>query len=610
MLIPSSARQLLFQKSALIRDIATRTLSILVGTEPKPQWRKVLSGGLVWATVVIAAVVGIAWTAFITAVGVELSPDSCFYLKTAASMYYGGNFDTSVTVWPPMYPFLVHLFLYITPWPAVAASMASGIFVVGTLLVAAVLFRRILAVSLGEIFLLLNLVTMSAFWTVFQFAWSENALTFFIALHLMLLHFYHQKRSPWLLVATGISVAAAAMTKYIGAALAVSFSLYIFHSMMKQKTTLMAGVAGLASALIPNLLWAFRNYRIDGSLTGIRAESHSTFWGDLTSVFFVAAFDCSLPLLFLFVLGFIFFVYRAVCHFTQKKDNAAPDSTYEGYLYVLIGVFCISLAYACSTTNINKVGSRFVSPFYMTVFAAAACGMRAILLNKKPILWKTAARAAVVAALIVGTVGSINHIPYQLGKLLDAKGVDNDHLSYGFEKSPTASKLSAYFDKQFQDGEVLLITGICRFAKVGRHLLYGLFMRKTPWGSGLTDIRIENVIRSRDRHSRNYLAQKSEMSLTYSKDGKPRRVVFVNLSTYNSYLQVIRAVDTMLAEKRAKMLLLFFPKYKEKEKKYDFYKEVMNGESKKQLPVGLTLKGTKKLRDLMIYHFEKSLKKP
>ena len=94
------------------------------GTQSKKE--TILSRSLSWVPFVIAAGIGIAWTLFITKAGTELTPDSCFYLKAATSMYYAGDFDTSPTVWPPGYPFIVHLFLYLTPWPAVAASMASS----------------------------------------------------------------------------------------------------------------------------------------------------------------------------------------------------------------------------------------------------------------------------------------------------------------------------------------------------------------------------------------------------------------------------------------------------------------------------------------------------
>jgi len=66
--------------------------------------------GLLWCfehlSFIAAVAIGCAWWFFLARNGASLSMDSLGYLQTATYMYFEGEYNTSVTVWPPLFPFI------------------------------------------------------------------------------------------------------------------------------------------------------------------------------------------------------------------------------------------------------------------------------------------------------------------------------------------------------------------------------------------------------------------------------------------------------------------------------------------------------------------------
>jgi hypothetical protein len=590
-----------FLDLARVRDAA---LSFRGFLDVNRQWQMMVTAaafGFRYLPFVTAIVVGSAWTLFAVSHGVDLSQDSCFYLKTASFMHYDGNLNTQVTVWPPLYPFLINLFLYLTPWPATAASMASGLFCLWMLLALALLLDKILRHAFVGAFLIIALVSLEGFWEVFASAWSENAFGLLIALNLLFVYLHHQKKSLYLLFFAAIFASAAAMTKYSGAALLVVFFFYVFYCAAKTggiKARLFQAVC-LVLAVLPNLLWSLRNHGIDATWTGQRNKTSSTLADNFNALVNVIEKDVPLILLFVFLFFFVFFLYRVYRGFVEKRGGQGRSIVFETYVYAFLVAYCLGLVYAASTTNINRISTRFLSPIYFVFFVAAAASARNLLDIERPAGLTAFVGFAMSVCLAFVAAGNLKGTSKYLRTLTKVEKKQDAHLTFGFEKSRLSKKLSRYIDWMFRNRDTALVSGYYNMHSPRHHLMYGLFTREGLFGEDATDVVYQNRFYPEVSASPRYLFQKSELVLTYTKAGKRRRIDFQNLPRAGSTRQLLIGIDALMKENKAGDLFFFYTRPVRRRAKFNFDQEVKRA----TLPKGLDVANVKALANITAYYF-------
>ena len=240
--------------------------------------------------------------------GIGIHSDSVLYLWVAESLSKGLGFGvanafgqfTPVNLWPPLYPLLVCVCLWLSHLinPQVSAEQVAT--VLGILLsgastwvfgrvVAKVSNRSLLFVSFGIVFLLSSPI----FWDTYLYAMSEPL---FIFLGLLALYFfldYLRTYSNTTLFWAGLMAGLCLLTRYAGIYLIPVMGISIFFvSNRSLKRNFFAFSHITTLGLFPILLWGLRNYSIPGmparqSLTfsPITSADWSSLWASLTDWF-------------------------------------------------------------------------------------------------------------------------------------------------------------------------------------------------------------------------------------------------------------------------------------------------------------------------------------
>ncbi len=570
------------------------------------QWRlftAIITLMLRFLPFVMAVVVGIAWTAFATTYGVDLTQDSAFYLKTAVSMHYDGDYNTLVTVWPPMYPFLVHLFLYVTPWPAAAASLASGVFLLCALITFALLLYRIKFHPFAACFLMLVLISIKGIWAVYGYAWSENAFGVLLSLHFLFVLLHHQTRSPVYLLLAALTAAMTAMTKYAGMALFVPFFFYLFYCAARQRSLRDRAVqlGSLVIAVLPNALWSIRNHSIDETFTGFRKKGASSLVVNFDALIKVMDKDVPLVIWGLLLFFSVYFLFRLYQHLVKKQQEAHPEVVFEAYLLAFLITFCAGLVHMAATTNINRISSRFLSPVYFVLFLLIAQGMRKMLDIERLKSFRPFAVFAVSAVLAFTAFGNLKDISGHFKRLSQVEKHQDAYLTFGFERSKLAKQLAHYIDGMFEGRREVLVTGHYNMQHQRHHNTYPLFLREALWGEPVDDVVFHNIVPDNVSQSKRYLFQKSELELTYEKNGRRRKLVFKNLKNTGSFQKIMRSVARVMTENQSNDVYFFLTNPVRRRAKFNFDAKFKRG----RLPLQMKVLETRKLGNINAYHIVK-----
>ena len=221
------------------------------------------------------AALGVYWTLQATSrFGAGTEPDSATYLSAARSLSHGHKFlgigGEPLTFFPPLFP------------AAVAAAHATGLsYLSGARVVNAAAFglliiitvvwvRRLTGSRAGALVAGLFVALSPTLVDMGSSALSEPLFALFVALSLALLR-ENGRGARKLAFATGVAIAAAFLTRYVGFFLLPVAVATVGLGRDRLAWRWRAALAG--PPIVAAALWFARNLRVDGSLTGLRPRS-------------------------------------------------------------------------------------------------------------------------------------------------------------------------------------------------------------------------------------------------------------------------------------------------------------------------------------------------
>ncbi len=321
----------------------------------------------------LVTLVGTLW--FTREFGAGLTPDSAAYISTAKNMLAGRGlilFDGSpLTVWPPLYPFLLAATQLVSGTDAiVVARFINAVLYALIVFLSGLLFLRHLKSRFLALLATVSVALSATLLEVVLMAWSEPLFIFLVLLFLLSLDVFETKRHfIWLLVAA-LAAGLAAVTRYIGVILIpMGLANVLLLSPSDLKTKLRSGILFLFVALIPTGLWSWRNYLLIGMPFGGRGISRFTIDDNLSLTFdtilnwFVNVELVSNRFLVL-ILGIIVGICIGWVVAQNFKESQERIKRLVPTVMVLIG-YLVFLNYSSSTMNLDPIDDRLLAPIYV-----------------------------------------------------------------------------------------------------------------------------------------------------------------------------------------------------------------------------------------------------
>ncbi|MCP4216477.1 MAG: hypothetical protein GY765_17635 [bacterium] len=336
-------------------------------------------------TLILAVALGLGWLLFIYTAGPGISPDSGHYLGYSFNMHYDGNYYVHA-VRPPVYPLLIHFFIFFVGFPVDAAALVSGFSMILLLATAALILQKACKDTLLNCMFLLSIFLYDKFLMVFKMAWSEGPFALFTLLNLYFLMQHHRNPKTKYYLFSAIAVSLAVCTRYMGYALVGPFFLYTLYFLYNNREN--KNVSRVKYMLLNSItylpLFAFlmRNFFFyNKTFHGSRLPAKVTFFTNARRVLNVLDNCLTIYMVLLLVMSLIvytFFLRRRL----ELKDmgRLLPLS----YILAVVGTYTAILVYTTSRVSVDPVSIRYFSPllplFFLFVFFIFQ------LLNESPLM--------------------------------------------------------------------------------------------------------------------------------------------------------------------------------------------------------------------------------
>ncbi|MBI4672502.1 MAG: glycosyltransferase family 39 protein [Chloroflexi bacterium] len=302
--------------------------------------------------------------------GIGLGSDAVGYVHIAREILAGRGVSPGYTLQPPLYPLTLALFGAITfSDPLDAAVLAHALMLASVIFIAGVLFLRHLAHSpflalAGTLGVLFSLALLNV--TLTAFSELEFILLTLVAL-LSIERYGESTRARWPGVAI-VATAGACLTRYIGVALVGAGALALVWLLRAQpkRARLTASVFAFLSAL-PLGLWALRNWSVTGEPFGPRAASRVGLFENIRLAVETFAGWFAPDALTWLVWG-VLFVASALGiaqYITHKKTRDGKTTLSLAPYALFVALYVLLLALSATTTGINRIGTRLLSPIYV-----------------------------------------------------------------------------------------------------------------------------------------------------------------------------------------------------------------------------------------------------
>ncbi|MCP5052884.1 MAG: glycosyltransferase family 39 protein, partial [bacterium] len=268
--------------------------------------------------------------------------DSGYYLTYSMQMHHVWDFFTHA-VRPPAYSFLINLCMYVTGSPSDAASLLSGITMILSLAVFALILQKFSKDLVLNGLFLVSLFTFSKFVFVFSYAMSESLFSLFVLLTVYYLILHHEGGKPKHYIFAAIFVSLALLTRFMGYSLAAAFLLYTIYYVRinrgKKEVTLIKYLAWNSISYIPTLVFITRNYLLTGTFHGYRNPAAKSIFYATHRTFRLLGLELSFYFLVLLTVSIVLFVllvrkYNA----TETKQYIVPMSFMLLFVFIYIAL--------------------------------------------------------------------------------------------------------------------------------------------------------------------------------------------------------------------------------------------------------------------------------
>ncbi|MGA9531680.1 MAG: glycosyltransferase family 39 protein [Anaerolineales bacterium] len=228
------------------------------------------------APILAIPLLGVGLVLFHTSLGPGASGDSAFYVMGAKNLLAGNGYSRfsggyelkPISGFPPGFPVMLAVFSTLIPDMFAAARLMNALlFGVSLFLMFWIVWRATGSRAAGLISQSAILLSPVQF-DLHSWVMSEPLYIFLMLLSLVLVESYVRAGRPLLLVGVGILMAAATLTRYVGASLIAAgcFAMVVLGKGSLRRRLVDAGVLGLVSAL-PVVAWLRRNAAVADTLT-------------------------------------------------------------------------------------------------------------------------------------------------------------------------------------------------------------------------------------------------------------------------------------------------------------------------------------------------------
>jgi hypothetical protein len=443
---------------------------------------------------------------FLSHWGIHLASDGAWYCSYAIQMHHLGDYACVAEAWPPLYPFVLHLFMFLEPLPKDAAVLLSAVTISLSLISITLIqfqFGIRNCLSLASLFVLL---VSPGFLDMHLHALSESVFVLIVLWHIFFISLHWITRRLIYFLFAVILLSLLPLIRYIGYAIYFAPVLYIILFccdeykkrlwVMIMNMLLMFMLGGFAALLLP----IYKHFANRPLLFGKRIVSNESLV-DLVEKFIQSfphhIFVMALVILFILGLGFLY---------KNKGINPLTKN------YFIIGCYTaiISMSYMgallISKTRylLDPINLRLLTPF--TVFL---CTSLFILIYSIPsefekIFVSTHLRVGRKWGFVFlfGTLGVLFSIfmPSTLGHVSKVEYFSERPYTppylYGFSQSNTASRFAALLDTLMNEKDSINVGGVVGYRKSSQspHFPQSLLYSKEAFSDlGWHDFKIDNV---------------------------------------------------------------------------------------------------------------------
>ncbi|GIV14620.1 MAG: hypothetical protein KatS3mg022_0055 [Armatimonadota bacterium] len=324
--------------------------------------------------VAMSCVVTMAVLSWATAIyGIGASTDTVTYLSVAQNVLKGNGFvsyDGGVMVeFPPVYPLLISVALYLLPVPALSAvKLLSVLSAGGCSSAAAYLLQRYLRYSVARWAGLVLILLSVPLWSVYVMGWSEPPFIFFtLLLFIMLARYLQVPSTKRLLCIAGVS-SLCILTRYTGVVSAMAGAVGIGWTPLSCRRTRLTHVVLYCLLVFGALgVWLIRNLAVSGTLVGERVPSEQGFlWNLETCCRVVDRWflpGASVPIFLLLPLG-------AVLIFTQSPRPFSEPLRLQVLFIFYAAAYLMLLVLSASKMAYDELDNRLLAPMYVPLLLA------------------------------------------------------------------------------------------------------------------------------------------------------------------------------------------------------------------------------------------------
>jgi len=313
--------------------------------------------------------------------GVNLSRDSANYLCAARTFMRGRGFlcfdNTYFVKWPPLYPFVLSMFLRAGGDIFYGARIFQALLFAGTVLFSGLLFLRN-KYSLTSVVLGVSLVCFSLpLYTVSLWLWTEPLFLFLLILFFYVFNEFLNTPGYRNLIFSAVVCSLIWLTKYTGVIAVITGLIFILSDRrLKNPQRITMGLIFGMVASFPLGLWIGRNYVLTHTLAGVRVPSDLGLIENIyRSLNVITSWFCPFSLhLTLRIILFTGTVGGMI--YAGRKDRKMRFMFTFGLLYLLFLVFM------AVRVHFDKLDTRLLAPVYLPVVSIITAGLNALYYQK------------------------------------------------------------------------------------------------------------------------------------------------------------------------------------------------------------------------------------
>lgn len=378
---------------------------------------------------------GTTWHGFAHTFGLRIVNDSAVFMTHAMQIWHNADFSIP-TNRGPLYIIELALALFIQPFPDDAAALLSGIHLYAVLALTALLVGRILQSSHWAACAVLALGLLPGHLHMYTAALTEPTFATCVVAHVLCLCLYHNSRRFQYFVLAAVCASAAALTRYIGYSVLLSFFGYALFAWRGQPYRAKWRLLVSSVAFLPSATYAFCNYWTTGHAHGGRSPAIVGLWHNVSLTATTLVSDLGILLLPIVVA-----LVWSVSRWCRRQPAAWIDVSIR-YTGILIGAYLALLLYGTSTVRIDPISTRYFAPIYplLLFLAFAPLGLQAATSNRPTMRRRLVAIVfgGLVFLGIAGQKSEMQAILWHFEKRTDARG---SHLSAGFNRTTTSVEL-------------------------------------------------------------------------------------------------------------------------------------------------------------------------